>query len=106
VRSVRSTGRGRFVLVSLGCPAGTRDGCTGRLAVALRRAGRRPLVLGRAAFAVAAGGRAVVRVRVSRGGRRALARPRRPRLAVTAEARDGAGSSRSTRAVVSLHRAR
>jgi hypothetical protein len=92
---------GRFITLRLSCPAGTVGGCSGRTKLTARRR-----ALGRASFSIGAGRRAKVRVRVSRVGRRLLTSTNRLRARDTNMARDGAGSSKTTAAAVTIRNRR
>jgi hypothetical protein len=104
--STRLSFGGRFVTLRLSCPAGTVGSCSGRTKLsAWRRSSSRPastVTLGRAAFSIAPGGQAKVRVRVSRAGRRLLSRVRRLRGRDVNAARDGTGRSKTTVAAVTI----
>jgi PKD repeat protein len=103
--STRLSFGGRFVALTLRCPAGTIGRCSGRSTLtARRRASSRPIVLGRARFSVAAGQQAKALVRVSRAGRRLLRRAPRLRGRATNAALDGAGRSKTTVARVTIRR--
>jgi hypothetical protein len=99
--STRLSFRGGTIALRLTCPAGTPGRCTGR--ARLRARHRR---LGRAAFSIAAGSQARVKVRVSRAGRRLLGRVRRLRGRLTITAHDAAGRSSTTVTAVRIWRRR
>jgi hypothetical protein len=89
------------IVVKLRCPAGTIGRCSGRTKLAART-----IKLGRGAFSIAAGGRATVKVRATRAGRRLLAGAPRLRAKATVRARNGAGASKITMAAVTIRRHR
>jgi hypothetical protein len=91
----------RAIVVKLRCPAGTIGRCSGRTKLTARR-----IKLGRAAFSIAPGGRATVKVRATRAGRRLLAGAPRLRAKATIRARNGAGASKITTAAVTIRRHR
>jgi hypothetical protein len=96
---------GRFITLKLSCPVGTVGRCSGRTKLtARRRAGARPVTLGKAPFSIAAGTPAKVKLRVSRAGRRLLGRTRRLRGKSISAAHDGAGRSKTTVAAVTIRR--
>ena len=100
---------GRFVTLKLRCPAATVGSCSGKTKLSARRGrvGSRPAVtvaLGRAGFSIAPGRQAKLRLRVSRPGRRLLARTPRLRGKATSAARDAAGQSKTTAAKVTIRR--
>jgi hypothetical protein len=99
---------GKFITLKVSCPAGTVGRCSGRTKLTAKRrdsAGVASTVtLGRAAFSIAPGGQARVKVRVSRTGRRLLARVRRLKGNDTNSARDAAGRSKTTVAAVTIRR--
>jgi hypothetical protein len=92
---------GRAVTLKLRCPAGTAGGCAGTTRLTARR-----VRLGRARFAIPAGHARTVKVRVSRAGRRLLARSRRVAGRDASAARDGTGHARTTTARVTISRRR
>ena len=96
----------RAVMVTLSCPAGTIGRCSGytRLTARARRSSARPVTLGRAAFSIAAGGRATIKVSVSRAGRRLFHALPQLRGKAVNTARDTAGQSRTTGAGVTIRR--
>jgi hypothetical protein len=101
------THSGKFITLKLSCPAGTVGGCSGLTKLsARRRTGTRRVALGKARFSMAAGGRAKVRVRISRAGLQRLQGVRRLRARDTNAAHDGAGVSKTTVAKVTLRRRR
>jgi hypothetical protein len=107
--STRLSFGGRSITLKLSCPAGTVDRCSGRgkLTARHRRPGTstgRRVLLGRAGFTIATGNQANVKVRVSRAGRRLLARVRRLRGTETNAARDGAAHSKTTVVAVEIRR--
>ena len=106
--SSRLTLSGKFITLKLSCPVGTVGGCSGRTTLTARprqgAAAARRVVLGRARFSMAAGGRAKLRVRVTRAGQRRLRGVRRLRGRDTNVAHDGAGVSRTTTAAVTVRR--
>ena len=98
-----------FVVVKLSCPAATAGSCAGvtKLSARRNRTGSRAAAtvkLGRARFSVAAGGRAKLKVRVSRAGRRLFAHRRRLRGKAASAAHDAAGLSKTTTARVTIRR--
>ena len=107
--STRLTLAGRFIRVRLSCPAGTAGRCSGRTKLTARRGrtGSRAatrVTLGRAGFSIAAGKRATVKVRVSRAGRRLLARTRRLSGRAANAAHSDAGQSKRTVTAVTIRR--
>jgi hypothetical protein len=98
---------GKFITLKLSCPAGTVGGCSGVTKLnSRRRTGTRRVALGKARFSIAAGGRAKVRIRVSRAGLRRLQGMRRLRAKDTNVAHDAAGVSKTTVAKVTVRRRR
>src|SRR5262245_52335272 len=98
-----------FVVVKLSCPAGTSGRCTGvsKLSARRKRTGsgaRATVELGRARCSIAAGGRAKLKVRVPRGGRRLFAHKRRVRGTAASAAHDAAGLSKTTIARVTIRK--
>jgi len=91
----------RFVTVTLRCPAGTIGGCSGRTKLTARR-----VRLGRAAFSIAPGAQAKVKVRVTRAGRRMLGRVSKLAAKDTNAAQDRAGHSKTSAARVTIRRSR
>jgi hypothetical protein len=103
--STRLIFTGKFITLKLSCPAGTAGGCSGQTKLsARRRTGTRRVVLGKARFSIAAGGRAKVRVRVSHAGLQRLRGVRRLRARTANAAHDGAGVSKTTVASVTVRR--
>ena len=95
----------KFITVKLSCPAGTVGGCSGETKLsARRRSGTRRVALGKARFSIAAGGRAKLRMRVSRAGLQRLRGLRRLRARDANAAHDGAGVSKTTVATVTVRR--
>lgn len=94
-RVVRLSRRG-IARLRIGCLGEQDETCTGRVVLtAARRASasqRRRVRIGRKRFAVEAGRMAVVRVKVSRRGRRVVARRGRLRVRAVVGARDPAGN--------------
>jgi hypothetical protein len=91
---------GRYLRAVLSCPAGTPGGCAGSATLTARRrlassGALSTLRLGRARFAIRAGERKTVRVRVPLSARRWLRSARRRRGQATLAARNGAGQSRT-----------
>jgi hypothetical protein len=97
-RTTRVDHRGH-ALVSLSCPAGTSGGCSGQITLSAR--GRR---VGRAAFALPAGGRRVIKIRLSASLRRTLAKSRRLSVRASATTTDGTGARRTTVVTLTLKR--
>jgi hypothetical protein len=98
---------GKAITLKLNCPVGTAGGCSGVTKLsARRRTGTRRVALGKARFSIAAGGRAKVRMRISRAGLRRLRGTRRLRAKDTNVAHDGAGVSKTTVANVTVRRHR
>lgn len=96
---------GKFIRLKLRCPAGTVGGCSGQTKLsARRRTGTRRVALGKARFSLAAGGRATLRVRVSRAGLQRLRGLRRIRATDNNVAHDGAGLSKTTVTKVTVRR--
>lgn len=98
-----------FVVVKLSCPAGTAGRCTGvtKLSARRKRAGSRAartIGLGRARFSIAAGGRAKLKVRVSRAGRRLFAHRRRLGGRAANAAHDATGLSKTTSSRVTIRK--
>jgi hypothetical protein len=85
--------RGR-VAIRLRCPVGTNGSCRGKLTLRARR-GR--AVFGRARFNIAASKSKRVRVKLSRAALRRLARHSRLGAGVRVDARDAAGTPRTSR---------
>jgi hypothetical protein len=106
--STRLTFGGKFIALKVSCPAGTVGRCSGRTKLTAKRrdsaGGASTVTLGRAAFSIAPGGQARVKVRVSRTGRRLLARVRRLKGNDTNSARDAAGRSKTTTTAVTIRR--
>jgi hypothetical protein len=93
----------RYITARLSCPSGTIGRCSGRTTLTARsRASGRRVTLGRAAFSIAPGTRAAVRVPVTRAGRRLLRTAQRLRGRAVNAARDGAGQSKTTAARVTI----
>jgi hypothetical protein len=90
--------RGRAA-IRLRCPVGTNGSCRGKLTLRPRR-GR--AVFGSARFTIAASKSKVVRVKLSRTARRRLARHRRLGASVRVDARDAAGTPRTSRGRVTI----
>jgi hypothetical protein len=98
-----------LVVVKLSCPAGTAGRCTGvtKLSARRKRTGSRAAAtvkLGRARFSIAAGGRAKLKVRVSRPGRRLFAHRRRLRGRAASGAHDATGLSKTTSSRVTIRK--
>ena len=98
-----------FVVVKLSCPAATAGRCSGatKLSARRKRVGTRAAAnvkLGRARFSIAAGGRAKLKVRVSRAGRRLFAHRRRLRGRAASSAHDAAGLSKTTTSHVTIRK--
>jgi hypothetical protein len=98
-----------FIVLRLSCPAGTAGECAGTTKLTARRprtASRAAanVKLGRARFSIAAGGRAKLKVRVSRAGRRLFAHRRRLRGLAANAAHDAAGVSKATSARVTIRK--
>jgi hypothetical protein len=104
--STRLSFAGRFIAVKLSCPAATVGGCAGRtnLTARKRRSSARQITLGRAAFSIAPDGRATVKVRVRRAGRRLLNRVPRLRGRAVNVASDAAGQSTTIPTAVTIRR--
>jgi hypothetical protein len=103
--STRLALSGKFITVKLSCPAGTVGGCSGETKLsARRRSGTRRVALGKARFSIAAGGRAKLRMRVSRAGLQRLRGLRRLRARDANAAHDGAGVSKTTVTTVTVRR--
>jgi hypothetical protein len=107
--STRLTTAGRFVTLRLSCPAATAGRCTGVTRLSTRRPRRSPhaavrVTVGRAGFSIAAGQRARVRVRLSRTGRRLLARTPRISGRASSAAHGDTGESKTTVAAVTIRR--
>jgi len=96
------------ITVRLMCPVGTSGRCSGRTTLtARRRPSARQVSLGRAAFSIAPGSGASVKVRVTRAGRRLFHRASRRRGRAVNLTRDGAGRSKTTTTAVTIrHRRR
>jgi hypothetical protein len=99
--STRLIFKRRLIVLTLRCPAGTVGRCAGVTKLSARR-----VVLGRSGFSIPAGHRTNVKVRVSRAGRRLLARARRVTGKDANVARNGAGQSKATVARVTIRRLR
>jgi hypothetical protein len=98
-----------FVVVKLSCPARTAGRCAGvtKLSARRKRAGSRAAAtvkLGRARFSIAAGGRAKLKVRVSRPGQRLFAHRRRLRGRAATAAHDATGLSKTTSSRVTIRK--
>jgi hypothetical protein len=109
--SIRLRFDGRYVRAVLSCPAGTPGGCSGSATLTARRrlassGALSTLRLGRARFAIRAGQRKTVRVRVPLSARRWLRSARRRRGQATLAARNGAGQSRTNATGVRIIRRR
>jgi CSLREA domain-containing protein len=106
-QSVKLTKPGR-ARVKATCPATTVVHCTGtlRLTIAKRGVKARADSLGTVTFALPAGQKATLTVKLGRVGVRRVDRGRGGKLAATATARaiDGLGRSKTTSAKVTLHR--
>lgn len=103
---VGRTGRTR---VTVSCPASAQGSCTGTLALlsagkvrATPGAKRAILSLGRASFVIAAGKRAVLKLRLSAKGRRLLTRTRAVKARQVAVARDGRATPATTSARLAI----
>jgi hypothetical protein len=96
----------RAITVRLRCPAGTVGRCSGRtkLTAKRRRTSSRRISVGRAAFSIAPGSQARVKVRVTRAGRRLIRRVPRVRGRAVNVAGDAAGQSKTIRAAVTVRR--
>jgi hypothetical protein len=96
----------RAITVRLRCPAGTVGRCSGRtkLTAKRRRTSSRRIRVGRAAFSIAPGSQARVKVRVTRAGRRLIRRVPRVRGRAVNVAGDAAGQSKTIRAAVTVRR--
>lgn len=104
-RAVRASGG--VASIRLTCSSTAVGACTGRLALVARlgaaaRAKRATVRLGNARFSLRSGKDGSVRVRISRGGRRLLARHRMLRMTSRATARDGLMRKRVTTASLVL----
>jgi hypothetical protein len=99
---------GRFITLRLSCRAGAVGRCSGRTRLTARRpagsSGARPVTLGQARFAIAAGTQTKLKLRVSRAGRRLLGRAPRLRGKSISTARDDAGRAKTTKATVTIRR--
>ena len=107
--STRLTLKGGFVVVKLSCPAGTAGRCAGvtKLSARRKRTGSRAAAtvkLGRTRFSIAAGGRAKLKVRVSRPGRRLFAHTRRLRGRAATAAHDATGVSKTNSSRVTIRK--
>jgi Ca2+-binding RTX toxin-like protein len=100
-KRVRFNRRGRAAL-RITCPVGTPGACVGRVTLSLTRGG----TLVSARFKVAAGKRKVVRVHLTKRGKRALARKHRVKAKVSARASDSRGATATARGKVTLLRSR
>lgn len=87
--------------VRVRCPAGTDGTCSGQLTLATASGGRR---IGRSSFALAAGRRTTVRVRLSAAALRRLRRDGRLVVRASAVAHDAAGSAKTTSERLRLRR--
>jgi hypothetical protein len=94
--SARLRLRGRSVMLKLTCPASTVGACAGRATLKSRKGAR----IGRARFSIAPGARAVVKLRVTRAGRRL------PRGRLVIVAHDGAGRLKTTTRAVTIRHGR
>lgn len=105
--SVRLTRRGVAAL-RLSCPASRRTACAGRLALRARLAVRqrprklRTVRLADKAFVIARGRTVLVNVRVTRSGRRLVARRRTLRVRAGATERDRAGRATTVTRTITL----
>ena len=97
--SRRLTSGRRAVTVRLWCRPGAVARCSGRTRLAARRT-----TLARSRFSIAAGARARVNLRLTRAGRRLLARNVRLRAKTVSAASDAAGRSTTTRVAVTIRR--
>jgi hypothetical protein len=99
---------GRFITLKLSCRAGAVGRCFGRTRLIARRpsgsSGARPVTLGQARFAIAAGTQTKLKLRVSRAGRRLLGRAPRLRGKSISAARDDAGRAKTTKTTVTIRR--
>ena len=105
--SPKLTYAGGAITVRLRCPAGTSGRCSGQTTLtARRRTSPRRVSLGRAAFSIAPGSSARVKVRVTRAGRRLFRRASRLRGGAVDFTRDDAGRSKTTKTAVTIGRRR
>jgi hypothetical protein len=88
-------------LVPLSCPSGS-GGCTGKLTLTLVKTGARTTKLGSAAFTLAAGKTGKVHVKLSRRGKRLLARRHKLKVHAVVDAHDSSGQSKRTTATITL----
>jgi hypothetical protein len=93
----------RRVAIRLRCPVGSNGSCRGKVTLSARR-GR--AVFGSARFAIAASKSKPVRIRLSRVALRRLARHRRLAARVRVDARDAAGTPRTSRGGLTIIRPR
>jgi hypothetical protein len=106
VRVLR-VGRSGRVRIPVGCPAAARGSCRGELRLVTIHpiaAKRGRLQLAAARFAVPAGRKKSVLVRISRAGRAALARHHRLSARLTAAARDDTGAFKASSRTLSVRR--
>jgi hypothetical protein len=94
------------VRIRVSCPAGIPGNCTGTLvlksAKRVSASKRKILSLGRAKFSIQPGQKKKVTVRISKAGRRYLARKGKLKATARATSKDGAGVSKKTRGKVTL----
>jgi hypothetical protein len=94
------------VRISVRCPGGIPGNCTGSLvlksAKRVSAAKKKILSLGRAKFSIQPGQKKKVTVRISKAGRRYLARKGKLKATARATSKDGAGTSKKTRGKVTL----
>jgi hypothetical protein len=83
--------------VKVGCPAAAKDACSGKLTL---KASRR--AIGSKSFKIAPGKTAKVNVRITRAGKKLLAKRRKLKAAATAVARDARGTAVKTPAKLTL----
>jgi CSLREA domain-containing protein len=117
-QSVKLTAK-RVAPIKASCPAATDGSCKGTLTVTIKVRYRkrvtvhhqRKLVhrtktvkLGHVRFAVVAGRRATLKVKLGRAAVRRVDRARKLRTTATAKATDSAGHAKTTHATVTLHR--
>jgi hypothetical protein len=94
------------VRISVRCPRGIPGNCTGSLvlksAKRVSAAKKKILSLGRAKFTIQPGQKKKVTVRISKAGRRYLARKGKLKATARATSKDGAGTSKTSRGKVTL----
>jgi hypothetical protein len=87
--------------VSLRCPSGS-GGCSGKITLRAKKTGAATVKLGSASFSISAGGTKKVRVKLSKAGKRLLARKHRLKASAVVDATDAAGQAKRTTGTIKL----